>query len=121
MSECYRDSKPSTGAYAPSLRFADKVRGEAALDLVSGELWVCSRHPDGQFVTERKATALDLQAVADLLTQARARIQTLEGALRWLTNICCGVGKRGEDPDCGEPEVAVENAKEALAGPVCAR
>ena len=82
MSECYRDSKPSTGAYAPSLRFADKVRGEAALDLVSGELWVCSRHPDGQFVTERKATALDLQAVADLLTQARARIQTLEGALR---------------------------------------
>ena len=73
--------QPSTGAYTPPLRFADGRRGEAALDLVSGELWVCFRHPDGQFVTERKATALDLQAVADLLNEARTRIATLEEQL----------------------------------------
>ena len=56
--------EPVTGAYLPALRFLDARRGEAALDFVGGELWVCFRHPDGQFVTERKATP---QEVKDLL------------------------------------------------------
>ena len=59
------------------LNFKDARRGEAALVLLSGNLWVCFRHPDGQFVTERKATPADLGVIGDLLRAAETRIQEL--------------------------------------------
>ena len=106
------------GEHKPGLRFADKRRGEAALTLLSGELWVCFRHPDGQFVTERKATEADLVTVGDLLRSATARIQALVRALRWLVNLLHCTGKAGRGPETGEWTDAIEEGECALAGEV---
>ena len=59
-----------SGALEPvGLRFFDQRRQQEMLLVQDGGYkgWLCYRHPDGQWVTLRKATAEDLIALAPLL------------------------------------------------------
>lgn len=50
------------------IRFFDAVRQREMLLVADGEPyagWICYRHPDGQWVTFRKATPEDIEALAE--------------------------------------------------------
>jgi hypothetical protein len=52
------------------LRFYDAASGRWMLcKVLGGELWLCFLHPDGQWVTQRKATEDDVRR----LTEAQHR------------------------------------------------
>lgn len=58
LAEVERARKALEPRYEPAgIRFVDKNRGVMLL-ITEGEYkdWVCFKHPDGQWVTERKAT-----------------------------------------------------------------
>lgn len=61
----------------PALKFYDSARGEAALTFVGSALWLCFRHPDGQFVTERPATEADLERLASAIDEQAAHVREL--------------------------------------------
>ena len=45
----------------------------------------------------------------------QTHLPELVEALKWITNICCGVSRSGGDVCSEEGEAAIENAKEVLA------
>lgn len=42
--------------------------------------WICYKHPDGQWVTLRKATEQDLQKLTDVINEAGVRTRKAQGA-----------------------------------------
>lgn len=61
---------------AKDIEFYDRASGREMKLALNGPLagWLCYKHPDGQWVTERKATPTDrarLQAAVDTLLPRR--------------------------------------------------
>ena len=51
------------------------------------------------------------QANADLIASAPELLE----ALRWLTHVCCGVGKGGNPPGSAERDAAIKAGQDAIA------
>lgn len=61
----------------------------------------------------------DLRLPADVAGESKeleTENDALRAALRWLTNVACGVGKAGGAPEPGEYEAAIDSARALLDG-----
>ncbi len=66
----------SSEPYEPKgTRFHDAISNRNMLLVSEGHMrgWLCYRHPDGQWVTLRKATDDDLRALGDTAAEVTAR------------------------------------------------